>query len=220
MVDIYNQFKDFKSIEVAFVNEEKRLHKIYCSVKSIENNRIVLDANNQRNRNTFAKVGDDLKLNIYTESGVYTSSSKIILVTKGIINTEYVISYPAESKHSQRREYFRADLPIKIKVFIESENPSALTMHEGVTRNICGKGLSVLSNSMIENYKSIEIKLYFDEQTIETHAELVYTKQVIVHNKPKFVHAFMFTDIDKRSVDFIVKKCFLHQLELRKRHSS
>ena len=101
MLDIYNQFKDFKSFEVVFANKGKELQRIICSVKSIENNRIILDASNKKNENIFANVGDDLKLYIYTESGMYSATSKIILVSKGILNTEYVIAYPANSKHSK-----------------------------------------------------------------------------------------------------------------------
>lgn len=218
MVDIYNQFKDFKSFEVAFQSKDGQLQKIFCNVKSIENNSIVLDANNAKNNNIFAEVGDELKLHIYTENGIYSAASKILLSTRGIINTEYVIAYPANSKHSQRREYFRADLdvPFRLKIVKNAETGEKFFI-EGKTRNICGKGMSFVYSADLEEYSSIELTLNFKDKVIMTQATLVYSKQIIAGSKPQFIHAITFNNISAKDIDFIVKKCFLHQLELRKK---
>ncbi len=217
MVDFYNQFKDFKSFEVVFSDTNDELQKLFCTIKSIENNRIIIFANNEKNKNVSAKVGDDLKLYIYTDNGIYSAVSKILLATNGIINTEYVITYPTNSKHSQRREYFRADmlLDFKMEIMINTElnQTSNIT---GKTKNICGKGMSFVSNKPFPDCDFIQIELRFKEKTITTNAELVYSKQIVVDNRPKFIHAFTFTKISQKNIDFIVKKCFLHQLELRK----
>lgn len=216
MADIYDQFKDFKSFEVTFYNDNNELQKIFCNVKSIENSSIIIDADNAQNKNIFAKVGDDLKLYIYTESGIYSATSKILLANKGVFSTEYIISYPANSKHSQRREYFRADLNVKFRMFVTSTSNSSF-MVESSTRNICGKGMSYLADAPFTEYDSITMELLFGEKTINTLAKLVYSKQIVVGSKPKFIHAFTFTNISQKDIDFIVKKCFLHQLDLRKK---
>lgn len=221
MLDIYNQYKDFKSFEVVFTNKGKELQKIFCSVKSIENNRIILDANNKQNHNVIGNVGDDLKIYIYTESGVYSSTSKVLLVTKGILNTEYVIAYPADSKHSQRREYFRADLSIDFEMNIipEDESKPHITVHSK-TKNMCGKGMSYVSNEEFPEYDLIDVNLFFEEKAINVPAKLVYSKEIYFGHHKKFIHAFMFTSISQKNVDFIVKKCFLHQLELKKKQTT
>lgn len=219
MVDIYNQFKDFKSFEVVFVDKEQQLQKLFCTVKRIENNRIVLNANNQKNENVYAEVGDELKLHIYTENGIYSASSKVLLATKGIIGTEYIIAYPANSKHSQRREYFRADLIIDFNMNIASENKDETITISGKTKNICGKGMSFISDKPFPDYNTINLTLLFKEKQIETHASLVYSKPIVIDNRQRFVHAFTFTNISKMDIDFIVKKCFLHQLDLRKKQT-
>lgn len=218
MVDIYDQFKDFKSFEVTFYSSNNELQKIFCNVKSIENSNIVIDANNMQNKNIFANVGDEFKLYIYTENGIYSATSKVLLVNRGVLSTEYIIAYPANSKHSQRREYFRADLSVKFKMnaLLNSESDENLIV-ESSTRNICGKGMSYLADTQFPNYEFIVIDLLFSEKIINTMAKLVYSKQIIVGNKPKFIHAFTFTNISPRDIDFIVKKCFLHQLNLRKK---
>lgn len=225
MADIYDQFKDFKSFEVTFYNDNNELQKMFCNVKSIENSSIIIDADNAQNKNVFAKVGDDLKLYIYTENGIYSATSKVLLANKGVFVTEYIISYPANSKHSQRREYFRADLNINFKMNVsmasdsDSDSSSDFVI-ESNTRNICGKGMSYLADSQFPEYDVIAIDLFFNEKTVNTLAKLVYSKQIIVGNKPKFIHAFTFTNIFPKDIDFIVKKCFLHQLDLRKKQKN
>lgn len=227
MADIYDQFKDFKSFEVTFYDDNNELQKIFCNVKSIENSSILIDADNEQNKNVFAKVGDDLKLYIYTENGIYSATSTVLSTDKGVFSAEYVISYPTNSKHSQRREYFRADLDVKFKMnvsmtstfdSIDLDSGSAL-ITEAHTRNICGKGMSYIADTPFPEYDVIVIDLFFDEKTINTLAKLVYSKQIVVGNKPKFIHAFTFTNIFPKDIDFIVKKCFLHQLDLRKKQN-
>lgn len=218
MVDIYNQFKDFKSFEVHFLNQEKELQKLICTVKSIENNTLVLNANNQKNKDIFAKVGDELQLHIYTDMGIYSASSRVLLFSKGLINSEYVISYPANSKHSQRREYFRADIPVKFRLIAHgNENPEDVFVVESTAKNICGKGMSYISPKPFFDYSSIQIELFFDEDIIRTSAQLVYTKALNLQEHTKFIHAFTFEDISKKDIEFLIKKCFLHQLDLRKK---
>ncbi len=217
MSDIFNQFKDFKSFEVVFYSKDNKLQKIYCTVKSIENNRILLKANNEQNKNIIASVGDTLKLYIYTDAGIYSADSKVLQVSKSFFNTDYIISYPANSKHSQRREYFRADLhlPFSIEAY-KFDNPENIISITGETRNICGKGMSYFSADLFPDIDIINLKLHIESKIIETEATLVYSKQVIFEGRPKYIHAFSFSSISQKNIDFIVKKCFLHQLDLRK----
>lgn len=219
MLDLYNQFKDFKSIEVVFNNSNGEPQKNYCSVKSIEENSLLLDANNQQNKNIFANVNDEIKIYVYTDSGVYSATSKVLQVTNGLMNTEYLISYPTNSKHSQRREYFRADMSVDFHMNVITSLDSDVNISiDSKTKNICGKGMSYLAKAPFPEYESIDIDLIFpDENIIQTSAKHVYSKQIYIANKPAFIHAFMFVDISQKNIDFIVKKCFQHQLELKRK---
>lgn len=219
MEDIYNQFKDFKAFEVVFLDQDNKPQKLFCTVKSIETTSIIIDANNKDNENIFAQIGDDLKLHIYTESGVYSASSKVLRADKGILNTEYEIAYPTNSKHSQRREYFRADLDVTFKMnILINEQTKENFLIDAKTRNICGKGMSFIYDQDIEKYDDIDIELFFNEKSINSKARLVYSRQIVQGNHPKFILAFTFSTISTKDIDFIVKKCFLHQLELRRKN--
>lgn len=216
MVDIYEQFREFKSFEVTFEKENGELRKLFCNVKSVDNRSLVIESDNKVNKNIHAEVNDELKLYIYTDNGIYFATSKVLEVTKHDKLTEYVIEYPSNSKHSQRREYFRADLTVDFKMNIKTLD--GINKHaDSNTKNLCGKGMSYVADKPFPEYESIKIDLLFSEKTIKTSARLVYTKQIVVVNKPKFIHAFTFTDISQRDIDFVVKKCFLYQLEMRKK---
>lgn len=217
MVDIYEQFRDFKSFEVTFEDENGDNQKLFCNVKSVDNRAIVIEADNKVNK-VQANVNDELKLYIYTDNGIYSAVSEVLEATRHDKLTEYIIAYPENSKHSQRREYFRADLYVGFKMDIIFSTDSGSGMHiDATTKNICGKGMGYVGDSPFPAYESIKLSLLFEEKTVKTSARLVYSKQIIVHNKPKYIHAFTFTDISQRDIDFIVKKCFLYQLEMRKR---
>lgn len=212
MVDIYEQFKDFKSFEVTFYNQNNELQKIYCNIKNVNNSAFIIESTDK----IQAKLNDELKLYIYTENGIYSATSKVLEVTQNNKLTEYVIDYPANTKHSQRREYFRADLRVNFDMQITlSDNTSDIHVDK-ITKNVCGKGMSYISDKPFPEYNSIIINLSFEDKPLQTSAKLVYSKQLIIDNKPKYVHAFTFTDISQKNIDFIVKKCFLHQLEMRK----
>lgn len=216
MVDIYEQFRDFKSFEVTFEDQSGEHQKLFCNVKNVDNHVLIIESNNKINKNTQADVNDVLKLYIYTDNGIYSAESKVIEVTKHDKLTEYVIEYPSNSKHSQRREYFRADLTIDFKMDIKLPDGTSKNV-DAKTKNICGKGMSYVADKPFGEYDSAKIDLQFEEKEIKTAARLVYSKQIVVNNRPKYVHAFTFTDISQKDIDFIVKKCFLFQLEMRKK---
>lgn len=217
MLDILNQFREFRTFEVVFFDSKRHLQKIICSLRRIDSNSVAIVANNRKNKNVIAKVGDDLKLYLYAENGIYSATSKILIVRKDTFNTEYIISYPENSKHSQRREYFRADLEVKFAIKRPVGSFEDVVIVDGVTKNMCGKGMSFLSDKPFLESDSIEVNLYFPDRTINTTAELVYAKQIIVEDELKFINAFVFTTISGANINYIVKKCFLYQLKLRKK---
>ena len=217
MVDIYEQFRDFKSFEMTFGNENGGEQKLFCNVKSVDNRALVIETDNKLNKNAHADVNVELKLHIYTDNGIYSADSKVLEITKHDKLTEYVIDYPSNSKHSQRREYFRADLTVDFKMDIKLPDGSGENkLFNATTKNICGKGMSYIADKPFCEYDSLKIDLLFEEKEIQTSARLVYTKQIVVNNRPKYIHAFTFIDISQKDIDFIVKKCFLFQLDMRK----
>lgn len=217
MVDIFEKFKDFKTIEIIFKASDDRWHKILCSLKEIEPNKFSVISDDVKNRGLFVPVGDSVKLDIYTEEGVFSAASKILNLEKGIKNSVYTLSSPVDVHHSQRREFFRADLMIKFVMNITIDENKEI-LFKGITKNISGNGMCFLSDKNFPIHSKIEISLFFKERTVVTEAVLVYSRPLIIDKSlTKFITAFTFPNIEKKDLDFIIKQCFLYQLQLRKK---
>lgn len=217
MVNIYEQFKNVIELEILYADGEKIPQKLSCNVSAIKGKKIYLTSENSSAAAKKIKVGNEIRIWLYSETGVYTAESKILSVFRGENSNEYLIEPPINTRHSQRREFLRAELPIKyrLKVYYDKEFKNS-TLIEGNARNISGRGMSFTSDSMIIDYTALEVEFLFDEQTLKLDAEMVYSKKINVKNKEVFVHALTFKHISKKNTEFLVKKCFLYQLNQKK----
>lgn len=220
MLNIYEQIQSIRSFEFSFTNNHGEMQSIECSVNFIDKDNIVVIANNHRNKHFVAKSGNEINVYVYTEYGVFTAVSKVINVFEGVINTEYVISHLEQSKHFQRREYFREPIVVDTDITIITKTPATKDyLISTKTRNISGKGISFVSNCQISDFEVIIVELYFAEKIITAMAVPIYNQKIQYYNQTKLIYGFNFIDISQKDTDFIVKKCFLHQLEIRKKHA-
>lgn len=217
MQDIYNQIKSIKSLEFSFTDSHGVLQKIVGSIKLVENEHIIIIANIRRNKKKFAKSGNEINVYIYAENGVFKAVSKIIDVFIGVASIEYVISPLEKSQHFQRREYFRERMSIEANITMITKSPQLNDyMIFTKTRNICGKGMSFVSDYVISDCDLIIVELHFPEKTIAAVAIPIHYQKMKYYGKSKIIHGFSFIDIEQKDIDFIVKKCFLHQLKMLK----
>lgn len=209
MADIFEEYKNLKSFEVEFF-DEVYMHRIMCKIRNIEPDKMLIYSENSKTGDIKPKVGTNLTLNVYSENGIYNSISRVLDVKEDNGLTIYSISYPAQNKVNQRREYFRADL--KIPYVMNVERNSKTDVLEGETVNICGKGICIKNSKPFLPYSKIDVTLNFKNRTINTSAEYVYSRTISEGGRPAFLHAFMLTTIEPKDVDFIVGQCFLYQL--------
>jgi c-di-GMP-binding flagellar brake protein YcgR len=221
LVDINNEFKDIKSFELTVNNSNNEIKRIFCNVIKIKNNQLILESDNKKNMNIFLSVGDKANLHIYTKNGVYSAVSIIISVKKERFSTNYIIQYPKDVKHSQKREYFRTDLEITFKMkILQNNEKDNFFIIESKTLDICAKGISYISSTPFPENTSIKLRLFFKEKIIKTFAQLVYSSQIVINNELKFIHGLALTMISQKDMDFIGKKCFLYQLDLKKKENA
>lgn len=217
MSDIYQKYDEFKNFEILFKGYDDEIHKVSGKVRAIESSNIIVYTSKKKNRFTDIPEGASIKVYVYTENGIYTADSKIIFSEDyDEDHVIYTIDYPSHSRHSQRREYFRADMNVPLKVTIVKDILSGISDTINVrSRDVCGNGVSFISEHKIPRHEEIFVSLEFPEKIIETSAKLVYTREKESHGKMYYVTALHFTTITPRNIDFIVKKCFLYQLRLK-----
>lgn len=209
MADIFEEYKNLKSFEVEFF-DEVYMHRIMCKIRNIEPDKMLIYSDNSKTGDIKPKVGTNLTLNVYSENGIYNSIARVLEVKEENGLTIYSITYPAQNKVNQRREYFRADLKIPYVMTIERNSKTEVL--EGETVNICGKGVCIKNSKPFLPYDKINVTFNFKNKSIKTAAEYVYSRTVAETGRPAFLHAFMLTTISQKDIDFIVGQCFLYQL--------
>ena len=209
MADFFDEYKNLKSFEVEFFDEEF-LHRIMCKIKNIESDKMLVVSENAKTGEIKPKIGTNLTLNVYSDNGIYNSLSRVIDVFEEGDTTVYAITFPAQNKITQRREYFRANL--KIPFVMNIKRNSKEDVIEGETLNICGKGICIQNNKPFLPYDKIDLTLNFKNKSVKTEAEYVYTRTTAENGRPVFQHAFVLTTISQEDIDYIVGQCFLYQL--------
>lgn len=148
----------------------------------------------------------EVEINIYAQDGIYNAKSRILSGNCLGEKVFYKLAFPTNIKHSQRREYLRADIETPFHLLIKDGGEKPV-MVESITKNICAKGLCFVSDRLITSYSNLSVELLLDGRVIKTHAELVWSNPVRMENTFKFMTAVMFTDIVQDDMDYIAKQC-------------
>ena len=192
----YSFFKPSNKLEIKIGDESH-----FCTIYYVENEEITV----------FLDTGKDLpecevEINIYAQDGIYNAKSRILSGNCLGEKVFYKLAFPTNIKHSQRREYLRADIETPFHLLIKDGGEKPV-MVESITKNICAKGLCFVSDRLITSYSNLSVELLLDGRVIKTHAELVWSNPVRMENTFKFMTAVMFTDIVQDDMDYIAKQC-------------
>lgn len=192
----YSFLKPSNKLEIKIGNESH-----FCTIYYVENEEITV----------FLDTGKDLpecdvEINIYAADGIYSAKSTILSGNCLGEKVFYKLAFPVNIKHSQRREYLRADIEAPFHLLIKEGNEKPI-MLESTTKNLCAKGLCFVSEKLITSYSDLSVEMIVDGKMVKTKAELVWTNPVRMDNTFKFMTALTFTDISKEDMDFVAKQC-------------
>lgn len=205
MVDFFIFIREQQRVELIFDSDKR----IYGIITSVIGNRVTIVTEQKINLHK----NQPLEINTYSENGVYSGESKVIDYKWEYKKRTVVIEYPKEIKHSQRREYLRANIKAKIELNIINEEETSLIKAE--TKDICGKGISFYYDKPLSQFLKYNVKIKLKNREILSSCQLVYTKVAIVDNKPKFVNAFVLTGITVDDTKFISDECMEFHLKQR-----
>lgn len=217
MSDIYQNYDEFKKFEIVYLGKDSLPHKIRGKVHSIGDSSITICSSIEKHRAVQLPDGTNVKVYVYTDNGIYYSDSTVISTAKDEKYIVYNLTYPINNQHSQRREFFRADMRIPLIVtVVKNSLTGAKQIFNVDSKDICGNGVSFVLEEEIKNYDDIILTIQFTDKIIETNANIVYSKSKEIRGVTYYTYALTFTTISSENIDFIVKKCFLHQLRLKK----
>ena len=204
MVDFFIFIKEQQKVELIFSGDRR----IYGTITSVIGDRVTIVSEQKINN---LKIGQPIEVNTYSENGVYSGQSQLISYSSDINKRSFIINYPKEIKHSQRREYLRANINANFELTITNDNGQEII--SGKTRDICGKGISFFYEKPLSQFSKYNVKIKLKGKEIISNCQLVYTRVTIEKGKPKFVNAFVLTGIITDDIKFLVDECISHHLK-------
>lgn len=177
----------------------------FCTIYYVENEKLTVFFEQQTDL-----PEKEIEINIYAEDGVYNATSRIISSNYLNETTFYMLSFPSNIKHSQRREYLRANIETDFSLTVNFDN-EILDQFIATTKNICAKGLAFVSDKQMGAYTSLDVEIFLAGKQINTKAEMVYSTPIRVNNSFKFLTALTFTTISKEEMNFITLQCMKYK---------
>ncbi len=196
VLDNYSFLKPSNKLEIIVDGKS-----YFCTIYYVENEKLTVFFEQQTEL-----PEKEIEINIYSEDGVYNATSRILSSNYLNDTTFYMLSFPSNIKHSQRREYLRANIETDFTLTINFEGEE-LDKLIATTKNICAKGLAYIADRQMGAYSDLEVDLQLAGKIIHTRAELVYCTPIRVNNTFKFLTALTFTTISKEEMTFITLQC-------------
>ena len=195
-MDKYSFLKPSNKLEIIVDNKS-----YFCTIYYVENEKLTVFFDKQTEL-----PEKEIEINIYSQDGIYNATSRILSSNYLNETTFYMLSFPSNIKHSQRREYLRADIEadFAMKVMFDGQEFEKII---STTKNICAKGLAFVADKQMGAYTELEIALFLAGKEINTKAELVYCTPIRIGNSFKFLTAVTFTNISKEEMNFITLQC-------------
>lgn len=195
----YDFLKPSNKLEIILDNKS-----YFCTIYYVENDKLTVFFDSQTEL-----PEKEIEINIYSQDGVYNATSRIISSNYLNETTFYMLSFPSNIKHSQRREFLRADIEadFSMRVLFDGTEVEKII---STTKNICAKGLAFVSDRQMTSYSRLVVNLFIAGKEIETDAQLVYSTPIRVNNTFKFLTAVTFTTISKEEMNFLALQCMKH----------
>lgn len=192
----YSFLKPSNKLEIIVDNKS-----YFCTIYYVENEKLTVFFDKQTEL-----PEKEIEINIYAQDGIYNATSRILSSNYLNETTFYMLSFPSNIKHSQRREYLRADIETDFAMTVDFEG-TQIDKIIATTKNICAKGLAFIADRQMGAYTGLDVELFLEGKVIKTRAELVYSTPIRINNTFKFMTAVTFTTISKEEMNFITLQC-------------
>ena len=116
----------------------------FCTIYYVENEKITMFFDQQTEL-----PEKEIEINIYSDDGIYNATSRILSSNYLNETTFYMLSFPSNIKHSQRREYLRADIVADFSL-LSTLGDEITSKINAQTKNICAKGLAFIADKQLE----------------------------------------------------------------------
>ena len=187
-----------QKVKLCFTTVDNSDKEVDCFIKEIYSDRLFLTISQKiSDYSQYLEEGNELAVRIFTPIGVKVFDT---IILNSPLESDFVIEYIEDSPQIQRREYTRVEL--KTKVIIEREDKDNLVTH---TIDISGGGLRFFSQESFEPEESVGVLLYLPFSIRSIQAQAIIVKNEYLQENQ---YVLLFTKIEERERDKIVKQCF------------
>lgn len=191
------EIKENQRVKLSFKTASGSEKEYECSIKDIFTDRISL--NYPRELMSYAdclQEGDEVNVKILTPTGIKMFDAMIIYSPA---EGDFVIESVEDFIRIQRRKYLRMDL--NTKVIIQRAERNIVTN----TLDISGGGIRFIYEGQFRENESVDCMLSIPMELHSVSAHGIILKG---EHLPKDEHVLLFTKIDEKSRDKIIKTCF------------
>jgi len=222
MPDIYDFIKELAVFELEYIDSYDNYHCLNSYVKRVNEDHILISPPQKNNLAHNLSDGQEISIIFKTEKGTFSAVSNVM--NKQLDSMSGLrISFPYNSQFTERREFLRVPLNLKVEVikYLDKTYMNMETFNIQ-TRNISGSGLCYISDSPLENYYDVHCNIYLDyeKEPISIRAEHIYSKKVKINNEKTYLTAISFAGISEEDVSRLVKTCFKYQIDNRDRNKN
>lgn len=175
-----------------------------CFIKKVQKDRLSLSFPNELlDYAQYLEEGSELPVKIFTPSGVKAFET---IVINSPLEYDFVIEFVEDHLEIQRREYLRVDL--EAKLILESQKFGVIVTN---TLDISGGGLRFVSDRPFVPQDKVKIMLYlpFQQSSVKAEGEIIDCGHL-----PENQFVMLFSEIEEKERDRIIKQCFDAQAEL------
>ena len=162
------------------------------------------------------ELGAPIDIKIYSTNGVVAAQATLLKMFQAGSTPIYTTTVPVTYEHTQKRAYYRADMHLPVNLIVVKPDGSTKNI-KATTKNISGRGMCFISlDEDFPEYYSITVNIKLKDRFIVTTADYVYTNPVTYKDTMLYIHAFNFTGIEPQDINYIVRECFLFQVDKQK----
>ena len=198
-----SEIKEDQKAKLLFKMADDSEKEFDCQIKEVQKDRISLKFPDELlEYSDFLEEGIELPVQIFTPSGIKSFDS---IVLNSPLEAEFVIEYSENNIiQIQRRKYLRTEL--RTKLIINREGNVNIVTY---TNDIGGGGVRFYYAGTFEKEEKVECMLYLPMQMRSVMAKgIVIDGSHLKENE----HVLLFTDIDEKERDRIIKACFENEL--------
>ena len=215
MLDIYDFIKELAPFELEYIDDDDNYHCLNSYIKRVHDDHLLISPPEKHNLAHNLPDGKEINIIFKTAKGTFSAVSNVI--DKHLDSMSGLrISFPCNSQFTERREFIRVPLNIKVEIIKYIDNTYLkMETFNALTRNISASGLSYISDAPLDNYYDVHCKIHLDyeKEPISVRCDHIYSKKIKLNNEKSYLTALSYAGISEEDTIKLVKTCFRYQID-------